>query len=70
MEKEKAMLFFCEECGGKNIVPDVASEQKIIRFRCRHCQYETVVEKKSTARGVESAEVEDGKMHKAGTGPR
>jgi len=42
---ELKMLFFCEECGGKNIVQDAGDNQKIIRFRCQHCQYETVVER-------------------------
>jgi len=42
---ELEMLLFCEECGGKNIVQDVNDDKKIVRFRCQHCQYETVVER-------------------------
>ena len=65
------MLFFCEECGGKNIVPNVTGEQKIVRFRCQYCQYETVVERKSEsqkagqASGVRKATDKTG----SGTGP-
>ena len=64
------MLFFCEECGGKNIVPDVSCEQNIVRFRCKHCQYETVVERKSQAQDVVKANDNGRGPKKIGTGPR
>ena len=38
------MLFFCEECGGKNMVADGSANRGKIRFRCQFCHYETVVE--------------------------
>ena len=44
MEMERTMLFFCEECGGKNMVADGSANRGKIRFRCQFCHYETVVE--------------------------
>lgn len=64
------MLFFCEECGGKNIVPDVTSDQKIVRFRCCHCQYETVVDRKIRQDKIGAPKGVSEEPHKAGSGSR
>jgi len=54
------MLFFCEECGGKNMLPDVPAEEKVIRFRCQLCGYQTVIEREPPVKDPGS-EVEEQK---------
>lgn len=37
------MLFFCEDCGEKNLLEPNRSNKEIFRFRCRRCKYLNVV---------------------------
>ena len=65
--RRNKMLFFCEECGSKNLLPDTGKGQKeAIAFRCQACDFENVLQ--ASPPGGESAKqnIAKNKSAKAG----
>ena len=50
------MLVFCEECGGRNLIPDAKQGEHSVKFRCAACDYENTWLLPQEGRNTEKAD--------------
>ena len=61
------MLFFCEECGSRNLIPDSDNGQKAtVIFRCVACNFENVWQKPKDSCKTEKQKKSWGRCDEAG----
>ena len=60
------MLFFCEECGSRNLIPDGDDSQKTVRFRCIACNFENVWQEPDVSCKTEKQKKPMGRCGKTG----